>query len=227
MTGPTLNLRRFANRAEIDAALMEKLERAFAGPSGGEATAVMLSGGSTPIPVYRSIAGRSVRAASNLHVLFSDERYVPSHSHASNFHQTRSLIEALRLPEDQVLRVRTELLLAEAADDYNQRLDQLVAKGITIGLGLLGLGADGHTASLFSPEHIEHSQGRWAVAVNRPDGMNAVSVTPRLISLIQEPVFVVAGADKKDALAGLLAADPKVIAYQAIAGCRHVEIWTT
>src|SRR5688572_18029492 len=220
--GPRLHTRRFETRAELEAALIERLAQAISSTTPG---AIMLSGGSTPIPAYRTLASRSIRPRADLAIFFSDDRYVPSGSDGSNYHQTRPLLEALALPEERVLRVRSELPLQAAADDYEARLQALQAARLPLTLGLLGLGADGHTASLFRPEHIEQAQGHLAIAVHRPDGRDAISVTPALLAQIAEPLFIVAGSDKRTALKALLSADPNLVAWQAVAGCESVEVW--
>jgi 6-phosphogluconolactonase len=186
----------------------------------------MLSGGSTPIPAYLALARRAVQPAPGLHILYSDDRYVPSSDAASNYHQTAPLIDALGLPEDQVLRVRTELPLAQAADDYDRRLAALDRRGVAPELGLLGLGADGHTASLFDADDVARARGRRALAVHRPDGRDAVSVSPAVLARVAQLVFVVAGAEKRNALARLLARDPALTAWQAIRGREVIEIWS-
>lgn len=216
-----LATRRFATRAALDAALEERLRAAVAAPG---PSALMLSGGTTPLPAYRALAQRALPHDERLHLLFSDERYVPADSQASNFHQSRPLLDALALPAARVLRVRTELPLEEAASDYERRLAALLDSGVRIGLGLLGLGADGHTASLFRAADLDHARGRLALAVQRPDGMAAVSVTPDLLGHVAEPVFVVAGG-KRDALTALEKQDPQLIAWRAVGKCEAVELW--
>ena len=88
-----------------------------------------------------------------------------------------------------------------------------------------GLGADGHTASLFSAADLERARGQLAIAVQRPDGMSAVSVTPQLLAQIAEVVFVVAGGSKRAALAALTAQDRALTAWRAVEGCPRVELW--
>ena len=214
-------LRRFASRAALDRALAERLARA----SRERGNAIMLAGGTTPAPAYAMLAARGVEAAQDLRVLYSDERHVPSSSAASNFHLSEPLLAALALPSAQVLRVRTELALDEAARDYEEGLQRLCEARIRIGLGLLGLGADGHTASLFTPAHLAASRAHLAVAVQRPDGRSAVSVTPEFLARIEEVLFVVAGADKAAALARLQARDPQLTAWRAVADCAAVQLW--
>lgn len=218
----TLTTRRFLSRAALDAALGERLALAIAaeGPS-----AIMLSGGTTPLPAYRSLAQRPPPHDERLNIVFTDERYVPSDSDASNYHQTRALLDALALPPAGIKRVRTELPLAEAAADYHRQLAALLDSGVRVGLGLLGLGADGHTASLFSAADLERASGHLAIAVHRPDGMSAVSVTPDFLSRVGEPLFVIAGSGKEDAVRALLAQDPRLTAWRAVQGCPQVELW--
>jgi len=218
----TLAIRRFNSRADLDTVLEERLGRAIAasGP-----TAVMLSGGTTPLPAYRALGAHRPPHDEGLRVLFSDERYVPADSAASNYHQARPLVDALALPPAAILRVRTELPLAEAAADYERALAALLQSGARIALGLLGLGADGHTASLFSADDLERASGHLAIPVHRPDGMSAVSVTPQLLAQVDALLFVVAGAGKEHALQALERQDPNLTAWRAVQGCAAVELW--
>ncbi|MGH8133113.1 MAG: 6-phosphogluconolactonase [Steroidobacteraceae bacterium] len=220
----TLATRRFDSRAALDQALEERLAAAIAAP-GAAAPAIMLSGGTTPLPAYRALGTRSLARNDQLHILFSDERYVPADSPASNYLQSQPLLQALALPQSAVLRVRTELTLEEAADDYERRLAALLAAGVVIRPGLLGLGAEGHTASLFCAADLERARGRLAIPVLRPDGMSAVSVTPAFLARVSEPLFVVAGSGKREAVRALLAQDPQLTAWRAVQGCASVELW--
>jgi 6-phosphogluconolactonase len=217
----TLTTRRFPSRAALDAVLAQRLGQALCANG---ASAIMLSGGTTPLPAYRALA-RGPLPHDRLHILFSDERYVPSDSDASNYHQSRPLLDALALPATAVARVRTELPLDEAARDYDRQLAALLDSGVRIGLGLLGLGADGHTASLFGAADLERARGHLAIAVHRPDGMSAVSVTPDFLSRVEELLFVVAGSGKHDAIQALTAQDPNLTAWRAVQGCPRVQLW--
>jgi 6-phosphogluconolactonase len=217
-------MRRFVSNAEFDAALAERLEAAISGPAAAR-TAVMLSGGRTPLPTYREVAVRKPAPARGLHLFFSDDRYVPPTSDSSNYFQSRMLIDALALPGSDVLRVRTELPLEQAAADYERQLADMLSSGVRIGLGLLGLGADGHTASLFNTGQLEQARGRLAIAVQRPDGLQGISVTPELLSKVGEPLFLVAGADKHAIVEEFLKSDSRLTARQAVAGCAKAELW--
>jgi 6-phosphogluconolactonase len=185
----------------------------------------MLSGGTTPLPAYRALAQAPLPHDAGLRILFSDDRYVPADAEASNYHQSRPLLDALALAPAAIARVRTELPLEQAAQDYERQLGALLQAGVPIGLGLLGLGTDGHTASLFSEADLERARGRLAIAVQRPDGLAAVTVTPECIARVQDLVFVVAGPGKHAAVQALIGQDPQLTAWRAAQGCPGVQLW--
>jgi 6-phosphogluconolactonase len=221
-TPAQLSIRRFALRADLDFALAERLRCAV---RDGAASAIMLAGGTTPGPAFGLLANEPPPAAPGLRILYSDERHVPSDSDASNYHLSKPLLQALALPPAHVLRVQTELPLEAAAQAYEERLQGLLGEKLPVHLGLLGLGADGHTASLFKPADLAAARGRLAIPVQRPDGRTAVSVTPDWLAQVEQILFVVAGSDKRAALARLTARDPTLVAWRAVERCARVEVW--
>src|SRR6204780_4567367 len=130
---PSLKLLRFADRAQLQSAVEHRLQQVLVTPA-AEAPAIMLSGGTTPIPAYLELAKRGLTPAPGLTLLFSDDRYVPSGSDQRNYHQSRALFTSLGLGEEQVLRIRTELPLADATADSERRLTALLAAGRRITL---------------------------------------------------------------------------------------------
>lgn len=217
-----MRIRRFALRGDLDVALAERLRSAA---TDGASSAIMLAGGTTPGPAFELLAERPLRAAPGLYILYSDERHVPCTSDASNYHLSLPLLGAFALPAAQVLRVPTELPLEAAAQAYEERLQGLLGEKLPVRLGLLGLGADGHTASLFKPADLASARGRLAIPVQRPDGRAAVSVTPDWLAQVEEILFIVAGSDKRAALTRLAARDQTLIAWRAVERCARVEVW--
>ncbi len=187
--------------------------------------AVMLTGGNTPLGIYRRLAAAGFVADANLHILLSDERHVPLESEANNYAKMRPMIAALGIDEHRVMRVRSELELNAAAADYDRRLAEFFAAGGRITLGILGLGADGHVASLFTPQDVARGKGRLAIAVPRGDGPNRVSVTADLLRRAERLVFLVAGEAKKSVARDFIAQREDITAVQALEGCRNVELW--
>lgn len=219
-----MNARRFKHAEEMTAEAARVLGAELA-VADARPRAVMLSGGKTPLPVYDILTRNPVRTGPAVHVLFSDERMVRFDSLESNYAAATPMITALGLPRERVLYVHTGLPLQEAADRYDRDLAAFFEGGGTIPLGLLGLGADGHTASLFSAQDAERGRGRLAVAVDREKGADRVSVTPDLLARVERCVFLVAGPDKTEAVEALLNAPGSTVAGVAVTRARSVEVW--
>ena len=187
---------------------------------------VLLSGGSTPFPAYNQVAENPVRPSPNLYVAFTDERHVPPNSDAGNVANTHPLIDALGLAWSHVIYPRTELELEPCTQDYEQQCKAFLEKGGSIPLALLGLGSDGHTCSLFDDHDLERGKNRLAVSVKRPDGLDGISVTPTLLRMVDEILFLVAGPDKREALHHLIRHPESVTAGKVVEGHSRVCVWT-
>lgn len=188
--------------------------------------AVLLSGGQTPLPMYARAADSHVAADSGCYVLYTDERMVPADSPQSNYGNTRGCLQRMGMREDQVLRVDTALELQGAAREYGESIARFLRAGGRITLGFLGLGADGHTASLFSLEDVKRGAGGLAMAVPRAEKPDRVSVTPDLLKRVEMLIFVVTGSDKSGAVARLRSAPESIPAGLAVREARHVQLWT-
>ena len=167
-----------------------------AGAIEGGLRTLVLAGGSTPRRAYRLLAERSLPWG-RVAVLFGDERCVPPDDAESNYRMAREALLDLVHP-GSVHRMPGELGAEAAAGLYDA-----VVRGLTpLDLVLLGMGPDGHTASLF-PGHIELSAAGCAVAVHDapkppPD---RVSLTLGALRDARRVVLLVTGADKAEALA--------------------------
>ena len=188
-------------------------------------SAVMLSGGNTPLAVYEELCLRCLTAGSNLTILFSDERNVPASSPDNNYGNTRALIRSLGVTDAHVIRVRTELGCQEAADQYDRDLRRFLAAGGRLQLGLLGVGSDGHTASLFTPEDVQAGRGRLAIAVARPRPPDRISVTPDLLRQFDRVIVLAAGPEKRAIVTQLMNTPEAVVAGQALRDLPEVEVW--
>jgi len=187
--------------------------------------AVMLSGGRTPLAAYAKVAASGAKAHRNARAFFSDERMVPIDSAESNYAAALPMLDALEIPLSRVIRVRSEEPLNTAAAAYAADIELFLKKGGRIPVGLLGLGPDGHTASLFSIDDVERGRDRFAIPVRRPSGPDRVSVTPMLLRRVERVIFLVSGADKADILGKLLKNSQKIPAGLAVKGHGGVEVW--
>lgn len=158
--------------------------------------ALALAGGSTPQPVYRALARPPYDQAvvwERVRVYFGDERAVPPDSPDSNFGTAReSLLRHLAIPEKQIFRMEAEradreVAAAEYARLLPQRLDLLI----------LGMGPDGHTASLFPGSPALDEKERRVVTVIGPKPPAArLTITPPTIAAAEQTVVLVTGGDK-------------------------------
>jgi len=167
---------------------------------------IALSGGNTPRPVYARLAVIANGLPwESLHITFGDERCVPPDDQASNFRMVReTLLAPAAVPEKSVMRMRGEIDPQIAAQEYQDDLDLMATqRGEPIyrhDLILLGLGDDGHTASLF-PETAALDERLRRVVANFVPKLNAwrLTFTFPLINHARHILFLV-GAAKNPAL---------------------------
>ena len=189
--------------------------------------AVMLSGGSTPLAAYRELARRPVRSHTSSRLFFSDERMVPLDSPENNCANAMDMISAVGIAPGNLMRVPSDLPLEEATRNFNQSLADFFGDGGRVTLGLLGLGADGHTASLFSEEDVLRGAGAYAQAVRRPSPPDRVSVTRELLLKVEKVLFLASGPSKTRIIEQFLSEPKSIPAGQVIAGAHEVELWVS
>ena len=196
---------------------------------------VALSGGNTPRVLYQVLAtscsGRNLPWG-KIHLFWSDERNVPENSPDSNFHMaSEAMLAPLEVPNGNIHRVRTELGSPEVvAQDYESTIRtyfKLTAPDDKpcFDLVLLGLGGDGHTASLFP-------DGQPGISINIQEPNRLViapwvphlgefrfSLTPGAINHSSQIIFLVSGIGKAKIIEKIFEADAPSIHYPASAIC--------
>ena len=165
---------------------------------------VALSGGSTPNRLYQLLAGAPYRAQidwTKVHVFWGDERCVPKDDPGNSYFQARqTLLDHVNIPAGNIHRVQSELKPASAALEYAQTLNEFSAPPLAwprFDLILLGMGDDGHTASLFPGSPVDDPSPAIAVTANYQDRpANRVSLTPRVFNSARRVLFLVSGLSK-------------------------------
>lgn len=170
---------------------------------------VALSGGSTPNALYRLLTQPPYRDAidwSRVHIFWGDERSVPPDSVESNYRMAReTLLTRVSIPVDQIHRIQGEMNPEDAATRYEEALirffDLLPGEVPEFDLILLGIGADGHTASLFPGTAALEETDRLVVA-NPVDTLETMRITFTIPVLTEAANVMVlaAGADKAAAV---------------------------
>jgi 6-phosphogluconolactonase len=175
--------------------------------------AIALSGGSTPRGVYKKLAEPPYRDAfpwGRTHVFWGDERFVPHEDAQSNYHMAReALLAHVPIPARNIHPVPTDGLPEAAAAAYQRELmnfygaETLRPQKPLFALTLLGLGADGHTASLFPGGAALAERKLWVAAVPDPGGLARITLTYPALESSSRAAFLVVGKEKSAIFARL------------------------
>lgn len=198
---------------------------------------VALSGGSTPKGLYKTLATPPFKDRlpwSRIHLFWCDERLVPPWHAESNFGQALELLfSRVNIPEENLHRIRGEILPEQAVEEYRRELEIYSTgdlKWPRFDLAFLGLGADGHTASLFPGLIDPQEKSSPVIAVTaeyqgRPAGR--ITLTPLVLNGARNLIFLVAGRDKAYAVARSLQGlkDPVMWPAQRIQPMNGKLLW--
>src|SRR3989454_8228404 len=177
---------------------------------------VALSGGSTPRGLYTLLANQPQHSIpwEKIYFFWGDERHVPPDHPDSNYRMAwETLLSRVPVAATQVHRIPAEMPDADAAARaYEVELrDVFGARGLLaegrprFDLVLLGMGADGHTASLFPGTAVVHETGRWVAAPWVPKlDAHRITLTPPVLDAAAAVMFLVAGHDKAETLRAVL-----------------------
>ena len=199
---------------------------------------IALSGGSTPKLLYSLLAAEPY--STNLpwqqtHLFWGDERAVPPGDHDSNFGMAKAaLLDRVPIPTDQVHRMQAE---RDDLDLVAREYEAEIARSFGVPPGaeppafdliLLGLGPDGHTASLFPHTEAVREHAHWVVRNHVPKlNSDRVTLTAPILNRAATVLFLVTGADKATALQAVLEgpADPDRLPAQLIRPMSGRLIW--
>jgi len=178
---------------------------------------IALSGGDSPGPAYELAAGLE-SDWSSARLWWGDERCVPPDDERSNYLLVeRTLLERIEQQPAEVHRIRGELGGDAAAAEYDRELE-----GVELGLALQGIGADGHTASLFPDSPVLEERERRAVAAPHEE-VERVTMTLPMLSGAARVVFLVVGEGKADAVARAFSGEPDPATPASLLRSEHGE----
>ena len=169
---------------------------------------LVLSGGSTPVATYKVLSRRNDVDWPCVEIFLGDERFVPPDHQDSNYRMVReTLLGGAAVQPRKLFAIPTDGTPDSAAERYDEMLRQQYGAGeLDSGvplfhLTLLGLGEDGHTASLLPGQPVLQERRRWAAAVPQGRGEPRITLTYPALDSSQTILFLVSGAAKRDALA--------------------------
>jgi 6-phosphogluconolactonase len=217
---PRFEIRVLPNAAEAARAAAEELSAAAADAiADRDVFRVALSGGTTPTRLFDTLAAARYRRRmdwNKARVFFVDERCVPPSHERSNYRLAKEhLLDPVRVPPANVFRMKGEDEPRRAATAYeNVLLQEFGGRPPRFDLVLLGVGADGHTASLFPETPALAEKERWVAPNPAPSpGEWRLTLTLPVLNAGRRVVFLVAGEDKASVVGTLLLKKP---------GCRKL-----
>lgn len=247
-------IRVFSDEESAARALRAELEKTLTTPPEMGPRVIMLAGGATPIAVYEQIAEEPPEGvAPGTWLLLSDDRHVPPEDDRSNYGKIHPLAVALGIPDTRMIHPDWELDVEEAASDLGTRIASAARTGADFDLGILGIGADGHTASIFwansIPVDVDFEDGdassgavgpgavgsgtpryssgdELAIAAGEHLGVERVSVSAATLLAFRRLIFFVTGSVKKEILARIIERPGEYPAGRIIMQHPNVQIWT-
>ena len=190
---------------------------------------ITLAGGSTPKPLYEKLAEQDLPWG-KIHVFWGDERYVPAdHPDSNQGMARRAWLDQVPLPAANIHPMLTSATNpVDAAAQHEAELQAFfkISAGAfpSFDIILLGIGDDGHTASLFP--HTEALQVRdRLITVGNKDGQPRITFTAPLINHAHTVLFLVAGASKRPALDHIFAPEDDDTLYPARLIQPQGELW--
>ena len=198
-----MELQIFDNKEAVAKAFAQKLQEII---NNNSRVNIALSGGSTPKAIfdYMSVEYKDSIDWNNVHFFWGDERCVPADHDESNYKMTHDhLFSKIGFPIDNVHRIVGENTPDNEAVSYAQEIETLVETKSdqvpSFDLIILGMGDDGHTASIFPHEiNLWDDESLCTVANHPVSGQKRVSFTGKLINAAKEVAFLVTGDNKAE-----------------------------
>ncbi|HKP45995.1 MAG TPA: 6-phosphogluconolactonase [Pyrinomonadaceae bacterium] len=227
------NVRIFETSEQLAAAAAEHfVESSLASIQDHNSFGVALAGGTTPRESYKLLATDRFQIRldwSKIHLFFGDERMVAPDSPQSNYRMVHdALISRVPIPRANVHRIEGEAGAEESVEHYQAALRSYFGDVAwpRFDLVWLGMGDDGHTASLFPGDSHANESSAWVVSTLSPDNQPRVSLTLPVINHAARIDFLVSGKGKAERLAQVLGdASDKKLPAQKVAPVNGTLQW--
>ncbi|QQL49582.1 6-phosphogluconolactonase [Mucilaginibacter ginkgonis] len=179
---------------------------------------VALTGGSSPETLYKDLAEASYKEQidwSKVFVFWGDERWVPLTDDKSNGKMAnRTLLNKVPVPKNQIFYMWADKDVSQYAEEYENAIREVLGDGMRFDLILLGMGPEGHTASLFPYEPVLHEETKLVDAYYlKSQNMYRITFTAPLINKAKEIILMLYGNEKAEAL------------YEVLEGERNPDLY--
>ncbi|MEE6076618.1 6-phosphogluconolactonase [Avibacterium paragallinarum] len=184
----------------------------------GRPVHISLSGGSTPKLLFKTLAAAPYNQAiqwQNLHFWWGDDRMVDPSDPESNYGEVQKLLfDHIAIPAENIHRIRGEAPVEQELARFQNELAEVVPNGVFDWI-ILGMGTDGHTASLF-PHQTDFADPNFAVIAKHPEtGQVRISKTAKLLEQAKRITYLVTGAAKAEILKEIQTTPAENLPYPA------------
>ena len=202
-----LEIKIFLNTEELAIQLSEDIKNIVNQNSKkNKVTFVALSGGNTPKILFTTLSGENYKDRINwkqVHIFWGDERCVPPESDESNYGMTKEfLLDKIKIPEQNIHRIKGEVDPLKEVERIASEIKTVLSSANNLpqfDINILGIGGDGHTASLFPGKTLEKvSKGITGIATHPETGQKRISLTLDVINNSKQNIFMVTGEDKAE-----------------------------
>lgn len=226
-----VEIREFHNKSDFYSSALDFIVKTIEEVLGKkELFTLSLAGGNTPIPLYEMLAEFDL-PWNKIHLFWGDERFLPPNNESSNFRMVYDkLLSKIDIPDENIHRFKTELLsIEEVAEDYERELLEFFRGFPSFDLMLLGMGEDGHTASIFPKSKTMNVKDKL-VATVEPTGkpkVARVTMTLKVLNNSKIVVFLISGERKRKILKEIIENPERAKGYYPVAFVQGKEktVW--
>lgn len=210
MSTEQLPIRIFDTPSDLERAALDFVQSIVASAAAEKPVHMVLAGGSTPKRLYEKLAELDGIPWEHIHVWFGDERTVPPDHEDSNFKMCHeSLLSSISIPAENIHRMRGEVDPVAAAQAYSDEIASIVPKRPSgmprFDLVILGLGEDGHTASLFPDTEALGEISAYVVSNEVPQQQTVrITMTNPVLNAADHVLFLATGEAKAEALSTIV-----------------------
>ncbi|MBN2616171.1 MAG: 6-phosphogluconolactonase [Bacteroidales bacterium] len=210
-----MKIRIFPSMNEMSDFIAEEIIRGISAKEKDEDFTLSLSGGNTPKAIFQYISTHFADKTewNKVKIFWGDERCVPPEDPESNFGMARKfLLDHLPIPQQNIFRICGECEPEQAAERYEKTIRDQVAfngTGPVFDLFLLGLGPEGHTASIFPDRLSLFESEKWFDVARHPQtGQVRITATGKVINNARDIFFLVSGDEKKEIVKKIVKKEP-------------------
>ncbi len=205
-------IKEFKTPLEVAENLASRISSVIEGNhSMGNNTFIAISGGNTPKTLFSVLAEEYKNRLNweKIHFFWVDERCVPPEDRESNYGMTKKfLFDKVELPDENIHRIKGENIPEKEAERYSAEIDEYLKyknKLPNFDLIILGIGTDGHTASIF-PNQLQllHSEDVCAIGIHPQTGQKRVTLTGKVINNGENVFFMITGEDKAKVVSNII-----------------------